>query len=105
MPTALLVFLPDVPKFPNVVDFKLAWTVRLVTAPFTVVGVEPVENAMPERKGDGHHALRGKPLLGLVLLPERFVEVGQGFVAFVGLGRDPNNLRVPVFCFSLTSTP
>ena len=84
---ALLVFLLDVPQFPDVVDFKLAWSVRLVAAQFAVVGVEPVKDAMPQREGDGHHPLRGQPLLRVgALLPERFIEVGQGFVALVGSG-------------------
>ena len=92
---ALVVFLLDVLQFTDVVDFKLAWCVRLVAAQFALVGVEPVKNAMAQREGDVHYPLCGIPWCGLVLLPERLVEVGQGLCALFGLVRDPEQLPCP----------
>ena len=79
-------------------SLRMWWTsnslgaIRLVAAQFALVGVEPVEDAMPQREGDVQDPLCGIPWCGLVLLLERLVEVGQGFRALLGLVRDPEEL-------------
>ena len=50
--TALMVLLLDVPKFTDVMHFKLIRRIRLVTAEFTRIGVESIKNLVAQWKYD-----------------------------------------------------